>query len=871
MSRGELHPLPQIIAAMALALLLMIGGLQAEEQVFITVKLTDEGCAEAITFFSQSRMIPLSASKIGGEYVLGPLKIGEVVEVSIKPSEECYVERLLEDARLRSIYVSIDPSTGTGSAIIQPTYNGSYTIILRRYEKVYLTILADPPKCLAEVVSNKPVKKLGEGYYRVGPWYVGGLIRDAGELAIEAAKGCRFQQWRGPYEFTSLYEGLMKISGLAPEKNMTIISVFENMTEPAAPSPLPEEERGETKPTPQAIIAFLQTPAGKVVAATPLIIAALCASARAVRWMGRKRRAKRELREEALKTLCLMERAAASLDVEVHPWLGIFNLIVKNFTLEDMAVALANIPEMRSSIDGVYIADKIRCVQNLLQLKERIRAESGEEPRMLELMSYYEAAIAGYLMLVGAMPAGRMRDQLLDEAIPLAQRFQAMDKLSRAAAVAEVMEGFSALARKWIGSSPLRAAGQKLKRMLLDSGVWSSCRNMPERVAQILEAVAGPTALKEVGLTASKKPAPAPEKGAVEVAVVGRSIRPEVEEACSSCGEPIPREFLERLSFCPACGAPIRREKRVIKRVYEDEIGELCPLCGGGLRKEGGRLLCDRCNVIYEVERKIAMEEDEAWMMVIPRDVLRDPGVKVVVLKGYPYNLSATFTVRCEGVDATVYSELVRRGVKPEELIEKMVRMIGDDARMGKASILLLTKVGTDPWNRSRIYLERAISLISTLTRIPWLKSKLKLAIIVPDETIFCERVAEELKSSLESLGIEAQEYEMEVPYDRILEAARKAGISKPEQLIRLLAAFPRALKHLKRGRALPDAIKLELGPDAEEYYYIVDAVKKFCELGRKLSEEEAKQVLGGGGAELKGRLWIKIQTLRALGIVAGG
>jgi len=589
------------------------GGLYAQEQprIYVTLKLSDVACAEDVRFFSQSRQMPLNASRVDGEYVLGPLQVGELIEVSINPSRECYVEGILEEARLKVYRPSIDPSTGVGTAIISPTYNGSYTIQLQRYNKIYLVILASPPKCLAGIKSDKPVKQLGEGYYRVGPWLTGGPIRDVGNLEIQVAGGCRLQRWEGPYEFMSQYQGSTIIRGIMPEKNMTLTVIFENMTAAgpmaattAAATTAPgAAEQAQGGPLTPAITALLQTPLGRGAIASPLAAAACYASLKAVRWVKRRERERRRRREDSLNLLCMMEKAAASMDVDVHPWVGVFNLITKNFSLEDMMVGLANMPRIRGDVDAIYLASEPRCVQHLIRLKEQLENKYEEEGRVEDaglVDQILEPALAGYLALVGAMPVGRICERLLDEATPLAQRFEALDRLSRIAAVNDTVEGFTSIARRWIRSSPLLEVGQRLRRMLVNSGAWELCN----------------------------KPPPRPEKRVVE-AVVKRPAHPrseerEVEEAhtCPSCGERIPKQLWERLSYCPACGAALKgaekeegvekpveeglagegeRVRLEVRWIHEGELGRLCPLCGGELKETMEGRICRQCMVLFKV------------------------------------------------------------------------------------------------------------------------------------------------------------------------------------------------------------------------------------------------------------------------------
>ena len=895
------------MAALFLILALCQGGLYAQEQpkkIFVTLKPSDVSCVKEVKFFSESRQMPLNASRIDGKYVLGPLQVGEVVEVSIKPSRECYVEGILEEARLKVYRASVDTATGVGTVIISPTYNGSYTLLLHKYSKIYLIILANPPKCLAGIESDKPVKQLGEGYYRVGPWLIGGPRRDTGDLKIEVAEGCRLQKWEGPYEFTSQYQKSTMISGITPEKNMTLTAIFENVTAagPMAVTTGSMTPRTTTKQTREesaipAVMAFFQTPLGRAVIASPFVAVACYASMKAVRWVKKRREEKRRQREDALRLLCMMERSAASMEVGIHPWLGVFNLMAKRFTLEDMMLGLANMPKIGGGVDAMYLTEEPRCVQHLIQLKERLKNKYEEEGRGEDadrVDQVFEPAIAGYLALVGAMPVGRICEQLLDEAMPLAQRFEALDKLSRLAAVSDVMEGFTSIARRWIRSHPLQDIGRRLKRMLINSGAWELCDKPPKRFAEILEAVAGSAALREVGLVVAEAPAQPPKakRGVVE-AIVGKPVPPKLEEkvveevfTCPNCGERIPKQLWERLSYCPACGAPLKKvekegevEKLVgervieeaeearfeVKWVYEDELGKLCPLCGGELKETMEGRACYRCKILYKIKRRPVadVEEEEAWVLRIPEEVVRDPGVKVIVLKDYPYNLPATFTIKCEGFEATIYREPAKRGIRTEEFVENLMRSIERDAQTGRCSIIAMTRPGTDPWSRKAIYLERVVSLTSTLAHSPPLMKRLRLIIVVPEETIFFKDVIGELRKRFKEFNVEFQEYVVELPYEEILENAKKASITNPEQIVHLLRAFPRVLRHLRRGKTLPEAVKIELASEGEDVQYIINAVEKFHRLGGRLTEEEVKESIGIGGVA-----WVKLQTLKALDLV---
>jgi len=891
------------LTALLLILALCQGGLQAQEQqkgIYITLKPSDASCVKEIKFFSQSRQIPLNALKVGEGYVLGPLQIGEVIEISIEPSKDCYVEGVLEEARLKVYQASVDATTGVGTVTIYPTYNGSYTILLHKYNKVYLIILASPPECLAKIKSNKPVKQLSGGYYKIGPWLIGGPRTDTGDLEIEAAEGCVFQKWEGPYEFVTQYEGSMIIRGFTPEKNMTLTAIFKNVTAAAPvtaakPSTSTTTKQTQAEPILPAIIAFFQTPLGKGVVASPFVAVASYASVKTVKWVRRKREERRRRREDVLKLLCMMEKSAASMEVESHPWLGVFNLMAKRFTLEDMMVGLANIPRIREGIDTIYLTSEPKCVQHLIQLAEQLKNKYEEEGRVEDanlVDQALEPALAGYLALVGAMPVGRICDQLLDEAMPLAQRFEALDKLSRVAAVNDTVEGFTSIARKWIRSRPLQDAGRRLKKMLINSGAWKLCNKPPRRIIKILKAVAGSAALKEAELIVTEAPARPPRaKREVVEAVVEKPVHPELEEkeveetcTCPNCGERIPKQLWERLSYCPACGGrlkeaekeerkvekPIEREsvekaRFEVKWVYEDELGKLCPLCGGDLKETMEGYVCHRCAILFKVKKRPVadVEEEEAWVLKIPEEVVRDPGIKIVVLQDYPYNLPATFTIKCEGFEATVYREPAKRGMRAEEFVENLMKSIERDAQTGRCSIIVVTRPGTDPWTRKTIYLERVIGLTSTLAHSPHLINKLRLIIIVPEETIFFKDVIGELKKKFEEYNIEFQEYVVELPYEEILENAKKAYIANPEQVIHLLRAFPKILRHLRRGKPLPEAVKIELASEGEDIQYIINAVKKFCELGRKLTEEEVKEVVGLGGIA-----WIKLQTLKALDLV---
>jgi len=255
--------------------------------------------------------------------------------------------------------------------------------------------------------------------------------------------------------------------------------------------------------------------------------------------------------------------------------------------------------------------------------------------------------------------------------------------------------------------------------------------------------------------------------------------------------------------------------------------------------------------------------EEEAWALRIPGEILRDPGVKVVILRDYPYNLPAMFTIKCEGVEATIYREPARKGLRAEEFIEELRRLINLDVQVGRPFIIAITRPGPDPWARKRIYLERAVELISQLARSPALMKKIRSVIVVPEETIFYKDLAGDLRRMLNEAGIEFQEYVVEVPNEEVLEAARRAGIEKPEEIIHLLRAFPRTLRHLKRGKAIPEAIRIELGPEGEDLHYIAEAAEMFLRASRRLREEEVRGITGPGG-----RGWMKLQTLRALGLV---
>ncbi|PUA31224.1 MAG: hypothetical protein B9J98_07150 [Candidatus Terraquivivens tikiterensis] len=71
-----------------------------------------------------------------------------------------------------------------------------------------------------------------------------------------------------------------------------------------------------------------------------------------------------------------------------------------------------------------------------------------------------------------------------------------------------------------------------------------------------------------------------------------------------------------------------------VRWVYEDEVGRLCPLCGSELRKIMEGRICHKCNILYKIRRRpVAGVEEEAWALRIPEEMLRDPGVKVVILK----------------------------------------------------------------------------------------------------------------------------------------------------------------------------------------------------------------------------------------------
>lgn len=883
-----------ILTAILLFLTLCLGSLYAQEQskrIFMTLKPSDASCVEEIKFFSQSRQRPLNASRIDERYFLGPLLIGEVVEISIVPSKECYAEGVLEEARLKVYQASIDTSTGIGTVIINPTYNGSYTILLHKYSKIYLIVLANPPECLSGVESDKPVKQLGDGYYRVGPWLVGGMRRDAGSLVIKAAEGCRFQKWEGAYEFTSQYQESTIVRGITPEKNMTLTALFENVAGSATTQTL-----GEPIPIVPAMIAFFQTPLGGSVVASPLIAVACYASVKVLKWVKKRKEEKKRQREDTLKLLCMMERSAASMGVEAHPWTGVFNLMAKYFTLEDMMAGLANMPKIREDVDAAYLTDEPRCIQHLIQLKEKIKGKYEEKGRMEDvdrLRRAFEPAIAGYLALVGAMPVGKTCEQLLDEATPLAQTFETLDMLSRAAAINGVMEGFASIARRWIQSRPLLEVGQKLKRMLINSGVWELCNKPPKRVIKILEALTDQSTLRECGLVVVEVLTRPTKVEEVVETVVERPLRLKLEEKeakkefrCPSCGKYIPEEVWEKVAYCPVCGARLKeavkeekakKEKMIgevtiteetrfaVKYVHEDEIGKLCPLCGRELKKGMGGRICYTCGVVYKVEKGPTAEagEEEAWVLKVPKEAVEEPGIKVITLKNYSYGLPASFKVKCEEFEASVYGEPTRRGVRVEEYIEELVKAIERDAQVGWCSVILMARAGADPWARREIFLERTVGLVAELARSLHLAKKLRLIIVIPEETIFFEKVAEELKRRLEETKVEFREYPVEVPYEEVLERARVAGVERPEKLIHLLRAFPGILRHLRRGKALPEAVEIELRPGGEELRYVVDVVKKFHEFGRELTEEEVRDLVGVGGMA-----WARLQTLRALGLV---
>ena len=302
-----------------------------------------------------------------------------------------------------------------------------------------------------------------------------------------------------------------------------------------------------------------------------------------------------------------------------------------------------------------------------------------------------------------------------------------------------------------------------------------------------------------------------------------------------------------------------------VRWVEEGEIGRLCPLCGEELSKSMEGLICRSCDIIYKIKKvPIAnVEEEEAWVLKIPEEVVKDPGVKVVVLKDYPYNLPATFTIKCEGFEATVYREPAKRGMRAEEFVENLIKSIERDAQTGRCSIIVVTRPGTDPWSRKTIYLERVVSLTSTLAHLPPLLKKLKLIIVVPEETIFLKDAIGELRRRLKEANVEFKEYVVELPYEEILENAKKASITNPEQIVHLLRAFPKILRHLRRGKTLPEAIKIELASEGEDVQYIINAVEKFHRLGGRLTEEEVKEVVGLGGVA-----WVKLQTLKALDLV---
>jgi len=539
--------------------------------------------------------MPLNASRIDGKYILGPLQIGEVLEISVEPSPECYVEGVYEEARLKKYPASVDPSTGVGMVTVYPTYNASYTLLLHKYEKVYLIILADPPKCLVKVKSNKPVKELGKGYYRVGPWLIGGAAQDYGDLKLEIADECRFLRWEGAYEFTSLYQGLTEISGIRPEKNMTITALFENITTPqppAGPVTTTQEGGGVKGDILATFLKLFQQPVGKALAAVPLIIAAGYASFKVVRWTKRKRQEKRWAREEALKTLCLMEKAAAAMRKDSHPWIGVFNLIARGYTLGDMAAGLANAMKIAEIVDSLYLTDEPRNVQQLIQLGDLIKssrvAEEGAR-EIEEIIEAYEPALAGYLALIGAMPIGKSAEKLLDEAVQLANRFEALDKISRDAAVDGIIEEFSSLARKWIGSPNLQGVGRELKRTLEKMGLWDLCRRPPKRIRAVLAAIIGAETLEEYGFTETAAPTPVKEvEGKVGYLLEAVERIPpqtevalsEAEKTCPKCGKVIPKKIWEKVTFCPFCGAELKpkpeevREEQEVKKLEEKPVKE---------------------------------------------------------------------------------------------------------------------------------------------------------------------------------------------------------------------------------------------------------------------------------------------------------
>ena len=302
-----------------------------------------------------------------------------------------------------------------------------------------------------------------------------------------------------------------------------------------------------------------------------------------------------------------------------------------------------------------------------------------------------------------------------------------------------------------------------------------------------------------------------------------------------------------------------------VKWVEEGEIGRLCPLCGGEISKSMEGRICYSCNVIYKIRRGPAahVEGEEAWTLKIPEEVARDPGVKVVVLRGFPYNVPATFTIKCEGFEATVYREPAKRGMRAEDFMENLVRSIERDIQTGRCPIIVVSRLGVDPWSRRTIYLDRVIGLTSMLAHSPHFSKRLRLIIVVPEETIFLKDVVGELRRRFRELNIEFQEYVVELPYEEVLESAKRASIANPEQIAHLLRAFPGILRHLRHGKPLPEAVRIELAPEGEDVQYIIDAVEKFYKSGRRLREEEVKDVIGVGGMA-----WVRLQTLKALDLV---
>jgi len=373
---------------------------------------------------------------------------------------------------------------------------------------------------------------------------------------------------------------------------------------------------------------------------------------------------------------------------------------------------------------------------------------------------------------------------------------------------------------------------------------------------------------------ASTDPEQVASEKAEEVVYEGISLtedlKKKIEAAIVSIAERIREKGPVRPSVAEApaaeaVGEEARPERLTVKWVEEGEIGRLCPLCGAELTKTMEGAVCYSCKVIYKIKRVpvASLEEEEAWALKIPEEVVRDPGVKLVILRDYPYNLPASFTVKCEGFEATVYREPARRGVRAEEFMETLIKSIERDAQTGRCSVIAVTRPGTDPWSRKAIYLERVINLASTLAHSPHLVHKLRLVIIIPEETIFFKDVAGELKSRLRELNVDFQEYSVELPYEEVLEVAKEVSVPNPEQAIHLLRAFPKILRHLKRGKPLDEAVRIELASEGEDVRYIADVVEKFCELGRRLTEEEVKEVIGVSGVA-----WVKLQTLKALDLV---